>query len=307
VHADRSCARKPAGKQQEDLAMTLSPRRSLPVVAASALVGLVLLGCSSSNSSKKTPTVPPPTVAASPAQTGAQQGATPAATAAVNIAPTLTATPAVQPSATSAAATAAPAATTAATAAATTAPTTATVAPAATSAPTSAGGAAAAISQSTLQNALLTASDLPAGFTGQGNFSSGANGSGNAAVSAFFIKPPQGSVGAQTVFITLTSFANQNNVSSAFNDLKNQATSRISGTSKIDPVSAPTVGDESVAYHLTAGTGAGATDGYIVVWRHGRVGSAIAFTTTGGGGPQDVNAAVALAQAQDSKLKNAGV
>jgi len=178
--------------------------------------------------------------------------------------------------------------------------------PAADGTPAATGTLDAAL-QSQLEGAVLKESDIGAGFTKQDDNKGDLTSVGQTAnYEVTYGKVGVASGGGadiQAVVIALGGFRDVQTTRDQFANLEKEITASAGGDFKLDPITnGPTVGDETRSFQVS-GTSSGFTlGGYVIVWRRGRIASAIA--QVGLPPPQSIDAVAALANKQDDALKS---
>jgi hypothetical protein len=157
-----------------------------------------------------------------------------------------------------------------------------------------------------LKSAILQESDLPTGFTQQSTDDTVDTSAGmTAGYNATYTMIGQGSAGLdiEAIVVALAGFKDTNTAQANFKDIQNQIQQGAGSDIQLTPITnSATVGDQTVAFKVT-GSATGVTiAGYAVIWRHGKL--AAALVQVGAPGPQNINQAISLAQAQDKKLNN---
>ncbi len=159
--------------------------------------------------------------------------------------------------------------------------------------------------QKTISDAALKEADLPAGYTLQGKADTSVNLAGQSAgYSVVYVnlsKIPQ----IQAVAIVLGGFKDQATATADFSTIEQSVAMEAGGDFKLTPEpNGPKLGDDTKSFKLSGTTSGISLGGYAIIWRRGRITSAVVLL----GNPdiQSVNDVTPLAQKQDDRLKAAG-
>jgi len=160
--------------------------------------------------------------------------------------------------------------------------------------------------QVSLQQAALTADDLPGSWTSGLTMGDTPAGGGliTAEYTSLFSQQAAAGGASPSLLIALQGYADSKAASANFSSASGSMTIQAPGGAKTSfNTTSVKIGDAT----LTESSSSPGGDLYNVTWRRGRVTATVNLTLPAGSGAQGMNQAIAIARAQDAKLAAAGL